>query len=73
MAAIRKKVLILLAHPSMRRSEVSAQMARIAEWVPGVTVVDLYAEYPAFDIDPDREQQRLRDHDVLIFLHPFYW
>jgi glutathione-regulated potassium-efflux system ancillary protein KefG len=73
MSNVDKKVLILLAHPSPTRSEVNTRMARVAEWLPGVTLVDLYAEYPTFDIDIDAEQARLNDHDVLIFLHPMYW
>jgi putative NADPH-quinone reductase len=35
--------------------------------------VDLYAEYPAFDIDVEREQGRLLANDVIAFLHPLYW
>lgn len=73
MPPIKRKVLILFAHPSQRRSEVNVHMAHIAEWVPGVSVIDLYAEYPAFDIDIDAEQARLRDHDVIVFLHPLFW
>lgn len=41
--------------------------------VPGVTLVDLYAEYPRMNIDVDREQQRLLEHDIIIFMHPLYW
>lgn len=69
----RNKVLILHAHPSPRRSEVIGPMARVAEWMPGVTVVDLYSEYPNFDIDVDAEHERLEENQVLIFLHPIYW
>ena len=36
-------------------------------------MVDLYAEYPDYHIDIDREQARLREHDVVIFLFPLYW
>lgn len=73
MSSAENKVLILFAHPSPSRSEVNTRMARVAEWLPGVTLIDLYAEYPNFDIDIDAEQARLNDHDVLIFLHPMYW
>ncbi|MSU88315.1 flavodoxin family protein [Rhodobacteraceae bacterium 2CG4] len=73
MAPLRNKVLILFAHPSPRRSQVVVPMARVAEWVPGVTLVDLYADYPNLDIDVDAEQARLREHGTLIFLHPMYW
>jgi len=38
-----------------------------------VTLIDLYAEYPDFQIDIDREQQRLLDHDIIVFQHPLYW
>ncbi|WP_112324042.1 NAD(P)H-dependent oxidoreductase [Oceanibium sediminis] len=73
MARIVNKVLILSAHPAPRRSEVNRQMIRVAEWIPGVTLIDLYAEYPTFDIDVDAEQARLDDHDIVIFLHPMFW
>jgi putative NADPH-quinone reductase len=65
--------LVLFAHPSLDRSEVNQPMADRAAQVPGVTLVDLYAEYPAFDVDVEREQTRLIKHDVLVFLHPLYW
>ncbi len=67
------KILILYAHPSPHRSEVNKPMIRAAKKIDGVTLVDLYYEYPNFDIDIDKEQQRLRDHDVIIFHFPLYW
>ena len=39
----------------------------------GVTFVDLYAEYPRFEIDVDREQARLLAHDVIVFQNPLFW
>lgn len=39
----------------------------------GVTIADLYAEYPDLHIDVAREQQRLLTHDVIVLQHPFYW
>ncbi|OEE58215.1 NAD(P)H-dependent oxidoreductase [Enterovibrio norvegicus] len=73
MADNKKKVLVLFAHPSQRRSEVNAPLYQIAQSADGVTVVDLYAEYPTFHIDIDREQARLREHDVVLFQFPLYW
>ncbi|MDV7341045.1 NAD(P)H-dependent oxidoreductase [Terasakiella sp. A23] len=67
------KILILYAHPRDDRSEVNHVMAKAARTLPNVTVVDLYGEYPGFDIDVAREQQRLIDHNVIIFQHPVYW
>ncbi|HEY4059631.1 MAG TPA: NAD(P)H-dependent oxidoreductase, partial [Kofleriaceae bacterium] len=38
-----------------------------------VFIHDLYEVYPSLDIDVQREQQLLLDHDVIVFQHPFYW
>ncbi|MEZ8987712.1 NAD(P)H-dependent oxidoreductase [Vibrio breoganii] len=68
-----KRVLLLFAHPSQSRSEVNIALYKAAKKVPGITCVDLYSEYPKYDIDIEREQQRLLDHDVIIFQFPLYW
>ncbi|MCW8333989.1 NAD(P)H-dependent oxidoreductase [Vibrio paucivorans] len=68
-----KKVLVLYAHPSQHRSEVNKSLFNAAQSIDNVTAVDLYAEYPTFNINIDREQQRLVDHDVIIFQFPLYW
>lgn len=68
-----KKVLVLLAHPRSDRSEVNIVMAGDARKLEGVTLVDLYAEYPTFEIDVEREQRRLLEHDIIVFQHPVYW
>ena len=69
----RKRILVLFAHPSIERSEVNRPLAQAAAGVDGVTLIDLYAEYPDFQIDIDLEQRRLLDHDVIVFQHPLYW
>lgn len=69
----QRRILVLLAHPSLDRSEVNAPMADAVRDTEGVTLIDLYAEYPDFQIDIDREQQRLLAHDVIVFQHPLYW
>lgn len=68
-----RRILVLLAHPSIGRSEVNRPMADVIRDLNGITLVDLYAEYPNFQIDIDREQQRLLTHDVIVFQHPLYW
>jgi len=67
------KLLVLFAHPRTDRSEVNVLLADAANRLNGVTMVDLYADYPTFEIDVDREQQRLLDHDIIVFQHPVYW
>ena len=67
------RILILFAHPRCDRSDVNMALATAARQMEHVTFVDLYGEYPTFEIDVRREQQRLLDHDVIIFQHPVYW
>lgn len=73
MARNSKKILILFAHPSPERSEANLPLFNASKSIDGVTAVDLYAEYPNFRIDIEKEQQRLLDHDILVFLFPLYW
>jgi len=70
---MQRRILVLFAHPSIDRSEVNAELLRATRGRDFVTVVDLYAEYPDYHIDIDREQQRLREHDVVVFMFPLYW
>ncbi len=67
------RVLVLFAHPAQRKSSINVAMADGARHLEGVTFVDLYAEYPRFSIDVDREQRRLIEHDVIVFQFPVFW
>lgn len=73
MSDIPQKILILFAHPSQTRSEVNSPLFEASKTIDNVTTVDLYSEYPTFRINIDIEQQRLRDHDVIVFMFPLYW
>ncbi|GAB5413778.1 MAG: NAD(P)H-dependent oxidoreductase [Congregibacter sp.] len=68
-----RRILVLFAHPSLERSEINAHLLDCARADKHTTVVDLYAEYPNYRIDIDLEQQRLCEHDVVMFLFPLYW
>jgi putative NADPH-quinone reductase len=67
------RVLLIMAHPSIGRSEVNSPLFEEAKKIKGVTCVDLYAEYPTFNINIDKEQKRLLEHDVIVFQFPLYW
>lgn len=67
------RILVLLAHPVLERSRVNRRLADAIADLPGVTVNDLYEEYPTLTIDVRREQKLLLEHDVVVFQHPFYW
>jgi glutathione-regulated potassium-efflux system ancillary protein KefG len=68
-----RRILILAAHPTPRRSIAGRALRQAARQTEGITFADLYAEYPRGDINADAEQARAEAHDVIIFLHPFYW
>ena len=68
-----KKVLINFAHPAKSRSKVNKALLKAVTGLEGVTVNDLYANYPDFMIDIEREKQLCEAHDIIIFQHPFYW
>ena len=67
------RVLVLFAHPALQKSRVHARLVARAPLVPGVTLHDLYEEYPDFLVDVGREQTLLTAHDVIVFQHPLYW
>lgn len=66
-------VLILFAHPAYEKSRVHTHLVREARAVKGVTLHDLYEEYPDGDLDVSREQELLLGHRTIVFQHPFYW
>ena len=67
------KLIVYYAHPGQQFSRANIAMINAARLIKGITIVDLYAEYPRHDIDVPREQQRLLDHDVILFQFPLYW
>jgi putative NADPH-quinone reductase len=44
-----------------------------AQKIEGIEVVDLYEEYPRFNIDIDLEQQKLLGHDLALIQCPLFW
>ena len=68
-----RRVLILFAHPVLERSRVNRRLLDAVKGLDGVTIQDLYEEYPTLSIDVEREQELLTSHDVIVFQHPFYW
>ncbi len=70
---MQRSILVLYAHPRTERSQANRRLKRVAEGVDGVTVADLYAEYPTYEIDVDREQERVSRYDAVVFQHPVYW
>lgn len=68
-----KKVLILFAHPRFEQSRTNQVLVQHVKDIPGVTFHDLYEKYPEFHIDIPYEKDLLKEHDIIIWHHPFYW
>lgn len=67
------KILVLFAHPALHKSRVNRLLFEAIQNVDGITVHDLYEVYPDLIICSDSEQQMLREHDLIVFQHPFFW
>lgn len=66
-------VIVYYIHPGQPHSRSNRAMQRRLQTVDGIERVDLYSEYPRFNINIDNEQQRLKDHDVVVFQFPVFW
>ena len=67
------RLLVYYAHPGHKYSRVNVQLANIARQLEGISFCDLYELYPRFDININQEQERLLNHDVILFQHPLFW
>ncbi len=70
---LKKKILILFAHPATHKSRINNRLKESVMDLEGVTFHDLYEAYPDFHIDVKKEQELLLEHDLIIWQHPFYW
>jgi len=48
------KILILFAHPRFEKSKTNRALLKDIDSINGVTLNDLYEQYPDFNIDTDR-------------------
>lgn len=68
-----KKILIIFAHPALSKSRIHRRLTDSVNNLPGITVNNLYENYPDFYIDIIKEQQLLIEHDIIVLQHPLYW
>ena len=66
------RILILFAHPRFEKSRTNRALLKNIERLPGITLNDLYEQYPDFNIDVDREKNLLGAHEIIVWHHPFY-
>jgi glutathione-regulated potassium-efflux system ancillary protein KefG len=68
-----KKILVIFAHPAIHKSRIHRRLIDSLKNLNGITVNNLYENYPDFYIDIIKEQQLLIEHDIIVLQHPFYW
>jgi glutathione-regulated potassium-efflux system ancillary protein KefG len=68
-----KKILILFAHPAFHKSQINKALIQSISDIDGVTINNLYENYPDFFINVKKEQELLIRHDLIVWHHPFYW
>lgn len=67
------KTTILVFHPDLKgQSHVNKALSNAAKNA-GFEVRDMYAEYPDFKIDVQKERQILENTDRIVFQFPIYW
>lgn len=69
----KNKILILFAHPLYEKSRVNQIINKYIPDSEYITFNDLYEEYPEFEINTNREQDLILEHDIIIWQHPLYW
>ncbi|SDS19329.1 Putative NADPH-quinone reductase (modulator of drug activity B) [Paenibacillaceae bacterium GAS479] len=67
------KTLVIVVHPNLEQSKVNKTWAERLQQEEGMTLHYLYAQYPDFKINVEKEQQLLVEHDRIVFQFPFYW
>lgn len=68
----RPRILVIYAHPEPDHSVANQLLIETIQDLEHVSILDLYATYPDFFIDVTAEQQRLMNHDIIVFQHPLY-
>lgn len=67
------RTLVLVAHPDLGSSRITAHLAEAVSGLDNITVRDLSALYPDRRFDVAREQELLRGHDTIVWQFPWHW
>ena len=68
-----RSILVLFVHPAYQKSRANHSLLSAVHDMDGLTLHDLYEQYPDFNIDTAREKELLQAHDLIVLQHPFYW
>jgi glutathione-regulated potassium-efflux system ancillary protein KefG len=67
------RTLVIVAHPNLKQSKINRIWMNRLQQEENVKIHNLYAYYPTFEIDVEKEQQLLLEHDRIVLQFPFYW
>jgi glutathione-regulated potassium-efflux system ancillary protein KefG len=68
------KILVNVFHPNLEnQSKVNNAWVKGLEKNKAITINREYAQYSDWNIDIEKEQKLLLEHDRIVFQHPFYW
>ena len=67
------RTLVLVAHPDLKSSRITAHLADAIRGMDNITVRDLSADSPDRKFDVAREQELLREHDTIVWQFPWHW
>jgi putative NADPH-quinone reductase len=67
------KILVNLFHPRLEQSSANRAWYEALQRNSKFRVNLAYELYPDWQIDVEREQALLLEHDRIVFQHPFYW
>jgi len=70
---MKKKILIVFAHPKFERSSNNILLVKSIPQIPEITFHDLYELYPDFNINVESEKKLLSENNIIVLQHPFYW
>ena len=69
-----KNVLIVSGHTDLAESIANKQILEtIHEKLPEAEIVKLDSLYPNYQIDPLKEQERVKKADIIVFVFPLFW
>ena len=69
-----KNVLIISGHTDLKNSVINKQILEILhEKLPKAEIVKLDTLYPNYQIDPLKEQERVKKADIILFVFPLFW
>jgi glutathione-regulated potassium-efflux system ancillary protein KefG len=66
-------IMVIAAHPDFDQSRANKALFQELHRHENIHLRDLYLEYPAWQIDVEKEQRMLLKYDRIVFQFPFYW